>query len=206
MTALKSEVPENHDRYLERKTLYLRFGYDIDKEHDFIINTARPISGKILEAGTGKGYFAMALAKEGFHFTSFDISKSEQKYARLNLMYYGLEQQVHLDMANAENLPYQDGFFDIIFAMNMIHHLSSASKVCDEFIRVLVPWGKIVLSDFNINGLDVIEKIHASEGRRHEVGPVSLADMKGLLIGRGFKVEQHQGINQDLLIAEGTNK
>jgi len=205
MTALKSEVLENHDRYLERKALNQRFGYDIDKEIAFIIEKARPISGRILEAGTGKGYFALALAREGFHFTSFDISGAEQKYALLNLMYYGMEQQVHLDIANAESLPYQDGFFDIIFAMNMIHHLSSASKVCDEFIRVLAPGGKMVLNDFNINGLAVMEKIHAFEGRRHELGPVSLADMQGLLIERGFTVEQHRGINQDLLLAHGKN-
>jgi len=206
MTALKSEVLENHDRYLERKALNQKFGYDIDQEREFIIKKARPISGKILEAGTGKGYFTLALARAGFHFTSFDISGAEQRYALLNLVYYGMEKQVHLDIANAESLPYQDGFFDIIFAMNMIHHLSCADKVCDEFSRVLVPGGKMVLSDFNIHGLDIIEKIHASEGRRHEVGPVSLADMKGLLIERGFKAEQLHGINQDLLIAEGKNK
>ena len=111
MTATKNEVRENHDQYLERKALYYQFGYDIDKERAFIIEKARPISGRILEAGTGKGYFALALANEGFHFTSFDISESEQKYARLNLMYYGLEQQVHLDIASAKSLPYKYGFF-----------------------------------------------------------------------------------------------
>ncbi len=201
MTAMASEVVENHDRYLERKALNQSFGYDIEKERRLIIEQARPISGRILDAGTGKGYFTLALAQEGFHFTSFDLSESEQKYARLNLRYYGLESQVRLDIANAEGLPYQDGFFDVIFTMNMIHHLASVGKVCAEFIRVLSPNGKIILSDFNAQGFEIMDQIHASEGRRHEVGPVTLADTKGLFIERGFEVEQHPGSNQDLLIA-----
>ncbi len=205
MTTMGNEVLENHIRYLERKALYQRFGYDIDKERAFIIEKARPISGKILEAGTGKGYFTLALVQEGFCFTSFDISLAEQKYARLNLMYYGLEQQVRFDIANAERLVYEDGFFDVIFAVNMVHHLSSARKVCDELIRALAPSGKMVLSDFNIHGLAIMDEIHALEGRRHEVGACTLNDMKALLIERGFKVEQHHGVNQDMLIAYRNN-
>lgn len=102
MITMGHEILDNHYRYLERKALHQKFGYDVEKERAFIIEKARPISGKILEAGTGKGYFTLALVQEGFCFTSFDISEVEQKYARLNLMYYGLEQQVHFDIADAE--------------------------------------------------------------------------------------------------------
>jgi 2-polyprenyl-3-methyl-5-hydroxy-6-metoxy-1,4-benzoquinol methylase len=203
MTPDNCEVLANHERYVERKALYKRFGYDIEQERAFIIEKARPISGRILEAGTGKGYFTLALAQEGIHFTSLDISEAEQKYALLNLMYYGLEQQVHFDIANAECLAYKAGSFDVIFTVNMVHHLSSARNVCDELIRVLAPSGKMVLSDFNGQGLLTIDKIHALEGRRHEVGAGTLADMMELLIERGFRVEQHQGVNQDTIIAYG---
>ena len=201
MTPTKSEVLANHERYVERKALYKRFGYDIEQERSFIIEKARPISGRILEAGTGKGYFTLALAQEGVHFTSFDISEAEQKYALLNLMYYGLEQQAHFDIANAECLAYEAGSFDVIFTVNMVHHLSSARKVCDELVRVLAPSGKMVWSDFNSQGLVAIDKIHALEGRRHEVGASTLTDMMELLIEWGFWVEQHQGVTQDTLIA-----
>jgi len=199
--AMQKEVNENHGRYLARKAFNRKFGYDVEQESAFIIEKARPIWGKILEAGTGKGYFALALAREGFHFTSFDISGAAQKYALLNLMYYGMEKQVHLDIANAESLPYQDGSFDIIFSMNMIHHLSAAHRVCDEFTRVLALQGKMVLSDFNKQGLAVMEKIHAAEGRTHQAGPVSLVDMERLLKEHGFHTRFHRGDNQDVLLA-----
>ena len=201
MTPTKSEVLANHERYEERKALYKRYGYDVEEERAFIIEKARPISGNILEAATGKGYFALALAKEGFKFTSFDVSAAEQKCALLNLLYYGLEQQVCCDIANAESLTYEKGVFDVIFTVNMIHHLPRARMVCDELIRVLSPSGKIVISDFNIHGFAIMDKIHALDGGQHEVGPDTLADVKKTLVGREFEVEQHSGVNQDTLIA-----
>lgn len=201
MTQAKSEVLANHERYVERKALYSKFGYDMEQEMALIIEKARPISGKILEAGTGKGHFALALAKEGFEFTSFDISEVQQKCALLNLMYYGLEQKVCFDIANAESLGYGQDYYDVIFSVNMIHHLSHARTVCDEFIRVLTSSGKIVISDFNVHGLAIMDQVHAMDGREHEVGPDTLADMKKMLIARGFEVEQHWGVNIDIIVA-----
>jgi ubiquinone/menaquinone biosynthesis C-methylase UbiE len=197
---MENELMDNHNRFLERTALYKKFGYDIEKERSSIIEMARPISGTILEAGTGKGYFALALAQKGFNFTSFDISETEQKYARLNLTYYGLEQQVHFDVADAESLPYADNYFHIIFAVNMIHHLSSVRKVCNELIRVLSPSGKIVLSDFNTRGFAILDKIHALDGRQHEVSAGTLTEVKAI-IKHGFKLEEHHGAIQDVLIA-----
>lgn len=112
-----------------------------------------------------------------------------------------MEQQVCFDIANAESLTYEKGVFDVIFTVNMIHHLPCARKVCDELIRVLSPSGKIVISDFNVHGLTIMDKIHALDGGKHEVGPDTLADVKKTLTGREFEVEQHSGENQDTLIA-----
>ena len=61
-------VAVNHQRYLKRKAVYSSFGYDVDKERAFIVAKARPFYGNILEAGTGKGHFALALAKAGYSF------------------------------------------------------------------------------------------------------------------------------------------
>jgi SAM-dependent methyltransferase len=198
---MENAVIENHQQYLERRALYREYGYDIYEERAFIIEKACPISGKILEAGTGKGHFTLALALEGFHFTSFDVSEAEQKYARLNLKYYGLEQQVQFQIANAESLCYEDDCFDVIFAVNMVHHLSSVPRFCDEIVRVLAHSEKLVLSDFNAHGLDQIDKIHALEGRRHEVGEATLNEIEQLLIKRDFKTQWYRNNCQDTLIA-----
>ena len=198
---MKKELIENHQRYLERVELYRKFGRDIEKERSFIIEKARPISGKILEAGTGKGYFALALASKGFYFTAFDISAAEQEYAQFNLAYHGLEKQVHFDVADVECLAYEDGFFDVIFAVNMIHHLSSVRAACNELVRILSSSGKIVLSDFNTHGFAVVDKVHAFEGRKHELHSGTMTEAKAILIEYGLKVEEHHGETQDVLVA-----
>ena len=57
MQISENELVENHKRFLERIELYRQHGYDFDLERSFVIEKALPISGNILEAGTGKGYF-----------------------------------------------------------------------------------------------------------------------------------------------------
>ena len=116
-------------------------------------------------------------------------------------MYYRLQQQVTFLLADVESVPCDDGFFDVIFAVNMVHHLPSVRKTCDEFTRLLSPDGKIVLSDFNEKGLAILDKIHAREGRRHEVSGGTLADVKAILAGRGFAIKECRSELQDMLVA-----
>jgi len=198
---LDKEVLENHQRYLERKALYKSFGCDIDKERALIIEKAQPIYGDILEAGTGKGHFALALAKEGYRFTTFDISEEEQKFARLNLKYLGLDHLVDFRIENGESLSFKDKNFDIIFSINTFHHLANPYKVLDELIRLLSFEGKLVLSDFSKEGMALMDKIHASEGRKHEVSKTILADIERYLIEKGFKIDKASSKFQEVLIA-----
>jgi len=198
---MDKEVLENHKRYLERKALYKNFGYDVDKERAFIIEKAQPIFGDILEVGTGKGHFALALAKEGYRFISVDISKEEQRIAKLNLRYFGLEGSVDFRIENAENLSFQDKSFDIIFAVNALHHFINPYRVIDELVRIVSFEGKIILSDFTQEGLELIDKIHAREGRKHNVSKVTLADIRQYLENKGVMITAASSKFQEVLIA-----
>ncbi|MDD4907599.1 MAG: class I SAM-dependent methyltransferase [Candidatus Omnitrophica bacterium] len=198
---MDKEALENHKQYLERKALYKSFGCDIDKERAFIIEKAQPIYGDILEAGTGKGHFALALAKEGYSFTTFDISEREQKFARLNLRYFGLDQLADFRIENGECLSFENNSFDIIFLVNTLHHLANPYKVLDELIRLLSFEGKLVLSDFTREGMALMEKIHASQGNKHEAGKTTLADAERYLIGKGFNITKASSEFQEVLIA-----
>ncbi|MDP2922671.1 MAG: class I SAM-dependent methyltransferase [Candidatus Omnitrophota bacterium] len=197
---MEKQVLENHQRYLERKALYKSFGCDIDKEREFIIAKAQPLYGDILEAGTGKGHFALSLAKQGYRFTTFDISEEEQNFAKLTLRYFGLDNLVDFKIENGEHLSFEDGKFDIVFSVNTLHHLINPYKVIDELIRVLSFEGKIVLSDFSVEGFELMDKIHASEGKIHQVSEVSLADVEKHLITKGFKAEKHKSKFQEVSV------
>jgi len=192
---------ENHKRYLERISLYKSFGYDIEQEREFIIEKSEPLYGDILEVGTGKGHLAIALAKEGYRFTSIDVSDQEQEIAKLNIKYLGLEKQVNFKIENAKKLSFKDKAFDIIFAVNVVHHLTAPFEVIDELIRLVSFEGKIILSDFSREGLDLIDKVHKSEGRKHGLTQAKLDDIEGYLAGKDFKIEKYKSNFQEILIA-----
>ena len=198
---LEREVIDNHRNYSERVELYKRFGYDIEDERRFIITKSRPLYGNILELGTGKGYFALALAKEGYNFTSIDISEQEQAFAKLNIRHYGYEKKVNFQIEDAQKLSFKDGEFDIVFCVNMFHHLKDPLKVTEELIRVVSAKGKIILSDFSKKGLELVDKIHLSEGRVHKASPLDLNYTAEYLIKNNFNLEKYGTVYQDLIIA-----
>ncbi len=198
---MEKTIIENYRRCLERINLYKSFGYDIEKERRFILEKALPVYGNILEVGTGKGYFTLELAKEDYYFTSVDISKEEQKFAQMNIKYFGLEKRVEFRIENAENLDFEDESFDIIFSVNTIHHLINPFKVIEELIRIIAFEGKIILSDFTKEGLEIVDKVHAIEDRIHEVSRIDLASIENYLSKKDFKFERYKSKCQEILIA-----
>jgi 2-polyprenyl-3-methyl-5-hydroxy-6-metoxy-1,4-benzoquinol methylase len=198
---LDEKVIENHKRYSQRMNFYKDLGYDVLKERNFILEKAYPVYGNILEIGTGKGYFTVQLAKEGFKFTSIDISKDEQKFAKLNIKYFGLEKNVDFRIEDAEHLSFDDSSYDVIFAINTLHHLKNSAEVIDELIRILSFEGKIILSDFNQKGLEIIGKIHSREGKKHEAGTATVLAVGNYLESKSFIVKKYNTEFQDVLIA-----
>lgn len=197
---MDTRLLENHKRYLERANFYKKFDYDIEQERNFVFEKSVPIWGNILEVGTGKGYFTLQLARRGYSFTSVDTSAEEQRFARLNIQYSGLGNRVIFKMDDAEKLSFRDESFDIVFAINLIHHLKKPFKAMDEFTRVVKPKGKIVLSDFNEEGFKMMDKIHAIEGRDHDVGKITLDEVAYYLGNKGFDIRKHQSKFQDVVI------
>ena len=195
---MNNEILENHKRYLERKALYKSFGYDVDKEREFILKQAEPVSGRILEAGTGKGHFALALAKAGYSFVTFDISPEEQRFAKLNITHFGFDKQVDFRIENGEKTSFLSGSFDVVFSVNVLHHLRNAYQVIDELIRLISSNGKLILAE----GFKVMDKIHGLEGNKHEVREVTLSDAENYLGNKGFKVIGTKSIYQAVLMAE----
>ena len=201
--AADKAVLENHQKYVERLDFYRSYGYDLEKERERILDRALPFSGKILDVGTGKGHFALALAKRGFSFISIDLSDEEQKTALLNLRYYGLDKQVTLRKEDAQALSFPDQSFDVIFSINVFHHLEKPERVLREMERVVRPAGKIVLSDFNAKGFEIINACHTLEGKVHDRSKHDLREAKDYFLSTGFDVDEFESAVQRTIIATG---
>lgn len=198
---MNKQVEQNRRTYLQRVEFYRGFGYDLEKERDFILDCALPVAGDILEIGTGKGHFALALAKRGFFCVSVDINTQEQRIALLNLSYFGLQDKVSLRTGNAECLDFPDRSFDVIFSVNVFHHLERPQAVLEEIIRLLRPRGKIVLADFTDKGLEMINACHTHEGRTHDHFKHRLDEARDYLAAKGFPVSERHSLAQRVIIA-----
>lgn len=198
MESLSEQV---HQDYLQKIEFYCSFGYDIEAERSFILDKAEPLSGDILEVGTGKGSFTVILAKRGYNFVSVDASYDQQKIGYLNLKHLDLDNQVIFKIENAENLSFKDKSFNTVISVNMIHHLDDPLKILGEFTRVLKDKGKIVLADFTKEGLEVINKIHLQRGSRHRTDKVDFSGLEKYFSQKGFKLGRHRDKFQKILLA-----
>ena len=96
---------------------------------------------------------------------------------------------------------FEDKNFDIIFSINTVHHLKNPFKVMDELSRVVASGGKIILSDFTKDGLEILDKVHGAEGRIHETAKFGLRDMEAYLLRKELKINRHNSKFQEILIA-----
>ncbi len=92
----------------------------------------------ILEVGCGTGNYTAALA-ELTGCACWGIEPSEQMRAVA-------QQRVpraKIQAGQAEQLPFEDGFFDLVFSVDVIHHVADRPASFREACRVLKPGGKI---------------------------------------------------------------
>ncbi|HRD02186.1 MAG TPA: class I SAM-dependent methyltransferase [Candidatus Saccharicenans sp.] len=197
----REETDQVLSNIARRKELQAKFGYDLDRERLAVVQAAKPLAGRILEAGTGRGHLAVNLARSGYRLVSFDQSADQLEFARQNLEANHLTNLVELRQENGEKLSFPDGSFDVIFAVNLIHHLKNPYQVIGELRRVLAPAGKLIVSDFNQVGLAMMAEIHRLEGDEHEVSPVGIEEVGNCLKAKGLMVKKTETNFQIILVA-----
>ena len=91
-----------------------------------------PVDGKsrVLELGAGDGAQTFALRKRFREVVSIDISPS----AKID----------GIIIADAANLPFVDGYFDLVFSSNVLEHIESVEESLLEMKRVLDPDGIMI--------------------------------------------------------------
>lgn len=96
-----------------------------------------------LEIGAGTGYFSLNLLLDGVidRATATDISAG--MLARLSATAETIGAEIATVQCDAEELPFEDGSFDIVFGHAVLHHLPDLERALSEFHRVLAPGGTL---------------------------------------------------------------
>jgi SAM-dependent methyltransferase len=102
---------------------------------------------RALEVGAGTGYFSLNLLQAGVvgEAVCTDISPGMVRALRQNARRLGLE-RVRAEAADAAQLPFGDGSFDLVLGHAVLHHLADLERCFGEFYRVLKPRGRIVFA------------------------------------------------------------
>ena len=105
-------------------------------------------STRVLDLGSGYGGSARHLAKAyGSHVTCLNLSEVENDYNRKRNQQEGVEHLVDVLEGTFEDLPFQDGTFDVVWSQDALVHSGDRDRVLSEAARVLVSGGEFVFTD-----------------------------------------------------------
>ena len=96
-----------------------------------------------LEIGAGTGYFSLNMLQAGVvgDAVCTDISPGMLDALQANAV--RLELDVATVACDAEELPFEDASFDLVFGHAVLHHLPDLDRAFAEFRRVLRPGGRL---------------------------------------------------------------
>ena len=90
---------------------------------------------RVLEIGSGSGIDCAEMLNHGAQVTSLDSSPLACNATKSLLREAGLEGD--LIMADATQLPFQNGYFDVVYSYGVIHHIPNVWEVLEEVHRCL---------------------------------------------------------------------
>jgi 2-polyprenyl-6-hydroxyphenyl methylase/3-demethylubiquinone-9 3-methyltransferase len=103
----------------------------------------------VLDIGCGAGFLSNHLAGHGHRVTGIDASSESLGVAAS----HDATGTVRYDHGDALALPYADGAFDVVCAMDFLEHVEDPRRVIGEAARVLAPNGLFFFHTFNRNWL-----------------------------------------------------
>lgn len=101
---------------------------------------------KVLELGSSSGEFSSKALKqlEWKEYVALDLNPGETDPELFSELKAGYGPGLRFVQANAELLPFEDGYFGVTFSTCLLAHVSDPSKVISEALRVTKPGGSVV--------------------------------------------------------------
>lgn len=130
---------------------------------------------KVLDVGTGPGFFALLLAEAGYQVTAADVTEEMLKEAKKNTGVFA--EKITWKLSDAQKLELGDCEFDAVFSRNVTWNLKNPGQAYEEWIRVLKPGGLLCNFDADWYGhLYDEEKRSGYEKDRQRVEEKNLED------------------------------
>jgi len=110
---------------------------------------------RILEVGVGAGTDFLQWVRAGTRAFGVDFTPSAIETVSRRLAAYGTKCE-GLQVADAENLPFPDNSFDLVYSWGVLHHSPDTARAIREVIRVTRPGGTVKIMLYNRRSPTVI--------------------------------------------------
>jgi SAM-dependent methyltransferase len=94
----------------------------------------------VLEIGVGLGADHQRFAQAGAKLTGIDLTQRAVAHVKRRFEMLGLESDLHV--GNAEQLPFADNSFDLVYSWGVLHVTTDTPRAIQEVLRVLRPGGE----------------------------------------------------------------
>ena len=129
---------------------------------------------RVLDVGTGPGFFAIILAGMGYDVTAVDYTASMLEEAKGNAG--ALANRINFRQMNAEELDFGAGSFDILVTRNVTWNLHDPQKAYGHWTRVLAPGG--LLLNFDANWYRYLWDDQAQKGHARDRENLKASDVR----------------------------
>ena len=163
-------VEQVHWWYTGRRTILARFVDEICRQ----VTDRRP---RILDVGCGTGANLLMLSKYG-EAEGVDIAEDALAFCRER----GLDR---VRLGAGEELPYEDGTFDLVTAFDVVEHMDDDLAGLREMRRVLRPGGRALLFVPTFMFLWGVQDDVSNHRRRYR-----LPELRRVLEQAGFEIER----------------
>lgn len=132
-------------------------------------------TARILDIGTGPGFFCILAARMGYDVTAVDYSEDMLAKAMENAG--DLKEKIRFLRMDAQHLTFEDNTFDVILTRNLTWNLEDPEQAYREWRRVLRPGG--ILLNFDAGWYEYLfdeEKATAYQEDRENVRKAGIRD------------------------------
>ncbi|AEI39392.1 MerR family transcriptional regulator [Paenibacillus mucilaginosus] len=148
-------------RLQARMALYDRYSANGTGWHRWFFSRLPEEGGlKVLELGCGDGALwerSRERIPQDWSVTLTDLSPGMLEEARSRLA--GVPGRFRFLAADAEEIPFHDGEFDIVIANHMLYHVMDIPRAAAEMHRVLKPGGRLYASTMSLRHLREVEEL-----------------------------------------------
>lgn len=167
------------------------------QELDRLVEIARPQPDWIaLDVATGGGHTALRFARSVAQVVATDITPEMLEKARGFIAGKGVA-NVTFEPADAENLPFEDGAFDLVTCRIAPHHFADPARFVQEGARVLKGGGLLLVQDQVMPGdegtarnMNAFERLRDPSHNR----ACSESEWLAMFAAAGFRVEHTEQI------------